>query len=106
MRKFSLVSAVLLIGVNSWVTGWMKPRPLRVMDFSSNRVQDDRCKQFQFFTQRIDHLGFDNMDTFQQRYIINKDYWQSGQPIFFYTGNEGWKKRISFLVENEPSMFR
>ena len=94
MGKFSLVFGVLLIVVNSLVTGWIKPRVWRAMDSSSNRVGDDRCKQFQFFTQRIDHLGFDNIDTFQQRYIINKDYWQSGQPIFFYTGNEGWKKRI------------
>lgn len=92
MGSFSLVCSVLLIVGNSLVAGWMKPRPLSVMYPSSNRVRDDRCKQFQFFTQRIDHLAFDNMETFQQRYIINKDYWQSDQPIFFYAGNEGLRQ--------------
>lgn len=43
-----------------------------------------------YFTQQVDHFGFVNSDTYQQRYLVSKQYWNSnGGPIFFYTGNEG-----------------
>ena len=38
---------------------------------------------------QVDHFGFANADTFKQRYLVNADHWNSGGPIFFYTGNEG-----------------
>lgn len=60
-----------------------------MMPGSFRQINDERCKQFKIFTQNVDHFGFNNMDTFKQRYIINTDYWQSGKPIFFYAGNEG-----------------
>lgn len=41
------------------------------------------------FATQVDHFGFANADTFKQRYLINKDHWNDGGPIFFYTGNEG-----------------
>lgn len=103
--KFSLIIGLLLIGVKLSVDGWMRPsRSVNMIVSSSNRIRDDRCQQFQFFTQSVDHFGFENMDTFEQRYIINRDYWQSEQPIFFYTGNEGLNGDL--LIEICSSMFR
>lgn len=37
----------------------------------------------------VDHFSFANKDSFPLRYFINTDHFQSGGPIFFYTGNEG-----------------
>ncbi|RMC07464.1 hypothetical protein DUI87_16936 [Hirundo rustica rustica] len=39
---------------------------------------------------RIDHFGFDENRTFQQRYLVADQYWRKDSgPILFYTGNEG-----------------
>ena len=63
----------------------------RWLNLHSNRhcADENRCQQFQTIAQHVDHFGFLNTDTFTQRYILNTDYWQHDQPIFFYTGNEG-----------------
>uniref|UniRef100_A0A8B9R1L7 Prolylcarboxypeptidase n=1 Tax=Anas platyrhynchos TaxID=8839 RepID=A0A8B9R1L7_ANAPL len=38
----------------------------------------------------IDHFGFDENLTFQQRYLIADQHWKKDNgPILFYTGNEG-----------------
>lgn len=43
-----------------------------------------------WFTQLIDHFTWTNQGTFEQRYLINKDYWCGKNcPILFYCGNEG-----------------
>ncbi|XP_019634121.1 PREDICTED: lysosomal Pro-X carboxypeptidase-like [Branchiostoma belcheri] len=43
-----------------------------------------------YFTQPVDHFSFATSDTFDQRYLINRKYFEGdGGPIFFYTGNEG-----------------
>ncbi|CAF0897352.1 unnamed protein product [Didymodactylos carnosus] len=63
---------------------------------------DIRCSVFQTFTQNVDHFGFSNTDTFEQRYILNKDFWKSGSPIFFYAGNEG---AIDLFCENTGFMW-
>jgi lysosomal Pro-X carboxypeptidase len=62
---------------------------LNVIARSQNHIRDDRCKQFRTFTQKVDHFGFVNMDTYEERYTLNTDHWESGKPIFFYAGNEG-----------------
>lgn len=93
MLKFSLIVGLLVIIIDLSVAGWMRPSWLNMIVSSSNRIADDRCRQFQFFTQKVDHFSFENMDTFVQRFIVNKDYWQNGQPIFFYAGNEGWNEK-------------
>ncbi|XP_060576858.1 lysosomal Pro-X carboxypeptidase-like [Ruditapes philippinarum] len=44
----------------------------------------------EYFVQKVDHFGFENDDTYKQRYLIADQYWnKNGGPIFFYTGNEG-----------------
>jgi hypothetical protein len=68
---------------------WIKPRRLNILSRSQNPIRDARCKQFRTFTQKVDHFGFANMDTYLQRYTLNVDHWESGKPIFFYAGNEG-----------------
>lgn len=43
-----------------------------------------------YLSQQIDHFGFDENGTFQQRYLVADQYWKKGSgPILFYTGNEG-----------------
>uniref|UniRef100_A0A8C9WAF8 Lysosomal Pro-X carboxypeptidase n=1 Tax=Scleropages formosus TaxID=113540 RepID=A0A8C9WAF8_SCLFO len=39
---------------------------------------------------QIDHFGFFEDGTFKQRYLVNDQHWhEEGNPILFYTGNEG-----------------
>lgn len=43
-----------------------------------------------YLSQQIDHFGFDENLTFQQRYLIADQHWKKDNgPILFYTGNEG-----------------
>lgn len=43
-----------------------------------------------YFDQQIDHFGFLENGTFKQRYLLNDQHWKKkGDPILFYTGNEG-----------------
>ncbi|KAM4682289.1 lysosomal Pro-X carboxypeptidase isoform 1-T1 [Amazona ochrocephala] len=43
-----------------------------------------------YLRQQVDHFGFDEDLTFQQRYLIADQYWRRDNgPILFYTGNEG-----------------
>eukprot|EP01104_Vermistella_antarctica_P006367 TRINITY_DN17070_c0_g1_i1.p1 TRINITY_DN17070_c0_g1~~TRINITY_DN17070_c0_g1_i1.p1 ORF type:complete len:512 (+),score=105.80 TRINITY_DN17070_c0_g1_i1:41-1537(+) len=43
-----------------------------------------------WYNQTLDHFSFSSKNTtYQQRYLVCDTYYQSGGPIFFYTGNEG-----------------
>ncbi|XP_009100981.2 lysosomal Pro-X carboxypeptidase [Serinus canaria] len=43
-----------------------------------------------YLSQQIDHFGFDENRTFQQRYLVADQFWKKDNgPILFYTGNEG-----------------
>jgi len=86
--------SILLVFYCPSSAGWIRSRRLDMISRSQNDIRDDRCKQFQTFTQNVDHFGFINMDKFEQRYIINTDYWKNGRPIFFYAGNEGLISRV------------
>lgn len=86
-RCFLLLVLLVVLGLTS--AKWIRPRRLNTLRHSSNAVRDDRCRQFKTFTQKVDHFGFSNNDTYQMRYTMNTDHWESGKPIFFYAGNEG-----------------
>ena len=53
-----------------------------------------------YFTQRLDHFNVADERTFQQRYLVNDEYWDKLGPILLYTGNEGeitlfWNNTVS-----------
>jgi len=58
--------------------------------------------------QYVDHFGFTETQTFEQRYLVNTDYWRPPShpdgpgPIFFYCGNEGY---IETFAGNSGFMF-
>jgi len=45
--------------------------------------------QYQWFTQRLDHFNQANTETFQQRYLINDQYWNGNGPVFMMINGEG-----------------
>uniref|UniRef100_A0A8D0GP68 Lysosomal Pro-X carboxypeptidase n=1 Tax=Sphenodon punctatus TaxID=8508 RepID=A0A8D0GP68_SPHPU len=46
--------------------------------------------QTRYVTQKIDHFGFDEDGTFQQRYLVADQHWKKDNgATLFYTGNEG-----------------
>lgn len=61
-----------------------------------------------YFPQIIDHFSFQpgSYKTFNQKYLINGEYWQRGGPIFVYTGNEGniewFAANTGFLLDIAP----
>ncbi|CAF0763913.1 unnamed protein product [Adineta ricciae] len=87
--KFYLIACCLLAFLHLSAAKWSKPRRLNMMLNSRREIRDERCRQFRTITQKVDHFGFVNTDTYDQRYTLNTDYWESGRPIFFYAGNEG-----------------
>ncbi len=89
MNKILVHICFLLVLFQLSTAKWIKPRRLNVITRSQNPIRDARCTQFKFFPQKVDHFGFDNLNTYQQRYTLNTDHWESGKPIFFYAGNEG-----------------
>ncbi|XP_065185712.1 lysosomal Pro-X carboxypeptidase-like [Sycon ciliatum] len=52
-------------------------------------LQYDYEWKTKYIEQKIDHFGFAEDGSYEQRYLINLDHFQAGSPIFFYTGNEG-----------------
>ncbi|KAK7503717.1 hypothetical protein BaRGS_00004840 [Batillaria attramentaria] len=43
-----------------------------------------------YLKQNVDHFGFENDNTYNQRYLVADQFWNHDNgPIFFYTGNEG-----------------
>lgn len=62
----------------------------RLLKRESKQVDLNITYQTHWFTQLTDHFSWANQDTFEQRYLVNKDHW-CGQncPILFYCGNEG-----------------
>ncbi|CAF3340275.1 unnamed protein product [Rotaria socialis] len=89
ITKVSFIVCCLLVCLQLSSAKWAKPRRLDVVSRSQNRLRDDRCRQFKTIKQNVDHFGFSNMDTYQQRYTLNTDVWENGKPILFYAGNEG-----------------
>lgn len=98
MNKILLTICLFLVYVELSTAKWIKPRRLNMVKYSQNQIRDERCRQFRSFTQKVDHFGFSNMDTYTQRYTLNTDHWESGKPIFFYAGNEGLIEEFNFYI--------
>lgn len=61
-----------------------------------------------YFNATLDHFDFTPhapgyLTTFPQKYLMNKSWFKSGGPIFFYTGNEG---PIELFCENTGFMWQ
>ncbi|EFA84445.1 hypothetical protein PPL_02477 [Heterostelium album PN500] len=68
--------------------------------------------EYQWFTQELDHFDQQNTKTFQQRYLINDQYWDGKGPVFIMINGEGpmtigtvlglkyidWAKQFNALV--------
>ncbi|KAM3324891.1 hypothetical protein P3S67_000015 [Capsicum chacoense] len=59
------------------------------------------------FTQILDHFNYNpqSYQTFQQRYLLNDEYWggtKNNAPIFVYIGDEA---DIEFIIRNIGFMF-
>jgi hypothetical protein len=98
MNNIIIKCCFLLVVFQLSSAKWIQPRRLNVIARSQNHIRDDRCKQFRTFTQKVDHFGFVNMDTYEERYTLNTDHWESGKPIFFYAGNEGLFSKLFIKV--------
>lgn len=53
-------------------------------------------------TQRVDNLNPQNLDTWQQRYYINNEFYQPGSPIFIFLGGQS---AITDLRVTESHMY-
>lgn len=61
-----------------------------------------------YFPQNLDHFTFlpKSYNIFTQKYLINRQFWRKGAPIFVYTGNEGdidwFAANTGFLLDIAP----
>lgn len=61
-----------------------------------------------YFPQNLDHFTYkpSSYKIFYQKYLINRQYWKRGGPIFVYTGNEGdidwFAANTGFLLDIAP----
>ena len=75
----------------------------RVREFAAREFTYDLPPEYEihYYTQTLDHFNYkpESYATFQQRYILNFNYWggaNTSSPIFVYTGEEG---DVTFNVE-------
>ena len=94
MKGMIIKVCCLLLLIHLSSAKWTPQRRMNIFARHQHQIGDPRCRQFRTCTQKVDHFGFSNMDTFEQRYTLNMDSWKSGAPIFFYAGNEGLIERI------------
>ncbi|EGC33895.1 hypothetical protein DICPUDRAFT_36006 [Dictyostelium purpureum] len=85
-------------------------RPLRTQKIDSGL--DLSAINYQWFTQNVDHFNIVNTDTFQQRYLINDQYYDGTGPVFIMINGEGpmgldtvtglqfvvWAKQLNALI--------
>ena len=58
--------------------------------FSESRVKLSESTQINYIQQNLDHFSFANDKTFQQKYLLNDQFWspEDNSPIFFELGGE------------------
>ncbi|MCL7032962.1 hypothetical protein MKW94_015338 [Papaver nudicaule] len=85
------------------------PTPINIQAESilPQRSTKPNLYEIKYFTQVLDHFNYypQSYQTFQQRYLINYQYWggaEKNAPIFVYTGNEG---DIEWFAQNTGFMF-
>ncbi|XP_045511478.1 lysosomal Pro-X carboxypeptidase [Colias croceus] len=66
-------------------------------------VYCDYKYETKYFKVPLDHFGFQRNETFNIKYLENREHWDGSGPIFFYTGNEGqielFAKHTGFMWE-------
>ncbi|KYQ94303.1 hypothetical protein DLAC_04602 [Tieghemostelium lacteum] len=69
----------------------LRYHPLHRMSSSFDDVSSSSGSgyTYQWFTQQVDHFDQANTETFQQRYIVNDDFYVSGGPVFMIINGEG-----------------
>eukprot|EP00794_Sanderia_malayensis_P007162 gene7162-7969_t len=82
-------------------------RPLARFPVPGISEENDYQYDTYYYKQTLDHFNFLGADkTFSQRYLVNKQFWKTGGPIFFYTGNEGdiewFCKNTGFMWDIAP----
>lgn len=59
---------------------------LNEADTPAERLQDVTTL---WYTQKLDHFNHADTSTYQQRYYMNKAFWNGEGPVFVYIGGEG-----------------
>nr|XP_048697125.1 lysosomal Pro-X carboxypeptidase isoform X2 [Caretta caretta] len=92
MLRLPALLLLLSLGSVCCPPGVLSGLPLGSRRGPPGRAQPPRAALYQtrYFPQKIDHFGFDQDLTFQQRYLVADQHWRKNNgSILFYTGNEG-----------------
>jgi len=118
MCRLYLILTFLLIGlcclisiapVESKHSAERQARRQAARDAARARAEAKIHYETRWFTQLTDHFTWANQDEWQQRYLVNKDFWCGKNcPILFYCGNEGdievFAKNTGWMWENAESL--
>ncbi|XP_041975547.1 lysosomal Pro-X carboxypeptidase [Aricia agestis] len=75
---------------------------LLLITLAAAAVQGKYNYTTEWFEVPLDHFSFQRNETFKIKYLVNKEQWDGGGPIFFYTGNEG---QIEVFAEHTGFMW-
>lgn len=108
MKIFFLVSLLFLLFSFSTAKKFTHPKfPSPQAESIFHQSPKTELYETKYFTQILDHFNYhpQSYQTFQERYLINSQYWggaEKNAPIFVYTGNEG---DIEWFAQNTGFMF-
>lgn len=90
MRQIAFLFALLALAWTAQIEASLSAHRMNTMELSYQPHDKRISYETKWFTQLVDHFTWTNQDTFQQRYLVNKDHWCGKNcPILFYCGNEG-----------------
>ena len=83
VKGFNMLQRYLILA--AFILGFAKAGCVR------SRTMTLENTQTKYIQQNLDHFSFANNRTFQQKYLINDQFWNSENsgPIFFAIGGEG-----------------